>query len=185
MSADRPTVPSGPSGGAAASAGASTAGSAANANGEDKFDVNEVIAALKANESAKLKYEMLGALGKGKFSTVYRARCVDGSAMMALKKVQVCALIQPPSVECKGCTDFLYFVLVPLTFLCHHQIFEMMDVRSREKCLKEIRLLQSLNHSNIIRYVDSYIDNNELIIVLEFAEGGDLKGCVDLVPVFS
>jgi hypothetical protein len=48
-----------------------------------------VIAALKANESAKLKYEMLGALGKGKFSTVYRARCVDGSATMALKKVQV------------------------------------------------------------------------------------------------
>ena len=52
----------------------------------------------------------------------------------------------------------------------------MMDSRSREKCLKEIRLLQSLSHPSIICYRDSYIDNNELIIVLEFAEGGDLKG---------
>jgi NIMA (never in mitosis gene a)-related kinase len=59
----------------------------------------------------------------------------------------------------------------------------MMDARSREKCLKEIRLLQSLNHPNIIRYIDSYIDNNELIIVLEFAEGGDLKGYASYIHI--
>ena len=136
-----------PAGGVSAAAASGASGTAAAAAvaaaGEEKFDLNELIAQLRANENAKHQYEVLGALGKGKFSTVYRARC--GAQTMALKKVQ---------------------------------IFEMMDARSREKCLREIKLLQSLNHANIVRYVDSYIDNNELIIVLEFAEGGDLKGCV-------
>lgn len=56
-------------------------------------------------------------------------------------------------------------------------IFEMMNQSSREKCLKEIQLLQSLSHQNIIRYEDSYLDlaTNELVIVLQWARGGDLK----------
>lgn len=65
--------------------------------------------------------------------------------------------------------------LLPLCIL--PQIFEMMNQASRDKCLKEIQLLQSLGHQNIIRYEDSYIDNatNELVIVLQWARGGDLK----------
>ena len=53
----------------------------------------------------------------------------------------------------------------------------MMNQSSRDKCLKEIQLLQSLNHQNIIRYEDSYIDlaTSELVIVLQWARGGDLK----------
>lgn len=52
-----------------------------------------------------------------------------------------------------------------------------MNQASRDKCLKEIQLLQSLRHTNIIRYEDSYIDlqTNELVIVLQWARGGDLK----------
>lgn len=58
------------------------------------------------------------------------------------------------------------------------QIFDMMSIRAREKCLKEIRLLQSMQHPNIVRYIDSFILQNELIIVLEWAEGGDLKNLI-------
>ena len=51
----------------------------------------------------------------------------------------------------------------------------MMDDKSREKCLKEVRLLQSLHHPNIIQYLDSFIEANDLIIIVEWAAAGDLK----------
>lgn len=51
----------------------------------------------------------------------------------------------------------------------------MIDPGQREKCLKEVKLHQSLVHPNIIRYLDSFIDNNELFIAVEWAEKGDLK----------
>ena len=52
---------------------------------------------------------------------------------------------------------------------------DSMDDKAREKCLKEVRLLQSLEHPNIVRYLDSLIEGDELIIVFEWAAAGDLK----------
>ena len=56
------------------------------------------------------------------------------------------------------------------------QIFDMLDAKARDRCLKEVQLLKSLApHQSIIQYIDSFIDNNELFIVFEWAEHGDLR----------
>lgn len=51
----------------------------------------------------------------------------------------------------------------------------MIDPVQRDKCLKEVKLLQSVDHPHVIQYFDSFIANNELFIAVEWAEKGDLK----------
>lgn len=55
------------------------------------------------------------------------------------------------------------------------KIFDMKDPKQRDKCLKEVQLLESLEHNHIIRYLESFIDQNEMFIAVEWAEKGDLK----------
>lgn len=56
-----------------------------------------------------------------------------------------------------------------------NQIFDMADQKQRDKCLREVEIMKKLSHPHIIQFIDSFIHNNELIIVTEWAERGDLK----------
>lgn len=46
--------------------------------------------------------------------------------------------------------------------------------RNRKEANNEIEILSSLNHKNIIKYLNHFVDNDVLCIELEFANGGSL-----------
>jgi len=37
------------------------------------------------------------------------------------------------------------------------KIFDMDDVKQRDNCIKEVKLMEKLNHPNITQYIDSFI----------------------------
>ena len=49
------------------------------------------------------------------------------------------------------------------------QIYEIMDAKQRADCLNEVRLLQSLDHPNIIKYDRAWIEEMSFAIAPTFA----------------
>lgn len=51
-----------------------------------------------------------------------------------------------------------------------------MKVKDRKNAIKEVEILKKVRHNNIIKYYNSFIEeNNCLYIVMEYAAGGDLQ----------
>ena len=51
----------------------------------------------------------------------------------------------------------------------------MADMKQRESCIKEVKLMEKLSHEHITKYIESFIQDNEMFIAVEWAERGDLK----------
>jgi hypothetical protein len=52
------------------------------------------------------------------------------------------------------------------------QIFDLAP-KKRDRCLQEVHLLRQLDHPHIMHMLDAFIDNNQLIIICEWAPGGE------------
>ena len=50
-----------------------------------------------------------------------------------------------------------------------------MSERKRLRCLREVQLLGNLRHPGIVEMYDSFLDDEKLCIVFEWAAGGDLN----------
>jgi Serine/threonine protein kinase len=47
-------------------------------------------------------------------------------------------------------------------------------LKHQKEALKEAQILRRVRHPNIIRYYTSFVEDEHLYIIMEYAEGGDL-----------
>lgn len=58
-----------------------------------------------------------------------------------------------------------------------------LNEKERTEARQECRMLQKLNHPNIVRYVEHFENRNNLYIVMEYCDDGDLHGKIKRGPM--
>jgi serine/threonine protein kinase len=94
-------------------------------------------------------YETLSSLGQGSFGTVYKAkRKSNNSSADGL----ICVM-----------------KIIPIAQL---------DPTSQQDSLNEVAILSSLDNYYIVKYFDSFIEDNKLHIIMEYCEKGDISALI-------
>lgn len=53
--------------------------------------------------------------------------------------------------------------------------------KEKANALNEVRILASIEHPNIIGYKDSFFEENNLCIIMELCDGGDLLQKIEML----
>ncbi|CAG9331607.1 unnamed protein product [Blepharisma stoltei] len=61
------------------------------------------------------------------------------------------------------------------TFIGKKIILASLSEKEIQAAYQEAQVLKNLDHPNIVHYIESFIENNELIIIMEYCQGGDLS----------
>ena len=65
-----------------------------------------------------------------------------------------------------------------LKFVIKEIVIGHMKTHEQNEAKKEADVLHKMNHSNIVMYIESFVENSKLFIVMELADGGDLGAAV-------
>lgn len=83
-----------------------------------------------------------------------------------------------------------YGVVNKVLSLVDHEVYVMKKInmkhikmKHQKEALKEAQILKRVRHTNIIRYYTSFVEDDYLYIIMEYAEGGDLAVVMMLLKV--
>ena len=75
--------------------------------------------------------------------------------------------------------DFICLWLIGLTVIYLFKGIVNLKPAEQTVSKREAEVLQQMNHSNIVLYVESFVENSKLYIVMEHADGGDLTATIE------
>ena len=51
--------------------------------------------------------------------------------------------------------------------------------KERQEAENEVKVLKSISHESIVKYMEYFFENNEYFLIMEFCSGGDLKNAIN------